>query len=116
MLACIVDVEQANGFTVLLQFVFHLRNNRQRLGPGQINAAILQLAGIQHSHGNEPARFGVSLVSGKLQYGDRAQFRAVFAVLGHLAGILRNRRQGGQNPGSGNQRHTCFQESIRLAQ
>ena len=116
MLAGIVDVKQANRLTVLLQFVFHLRNNRQRLWPSQVDAAILQSARIQHSHGNETARLGISLVSGKLQYGDRAQFRAVFAVLCHLAWILRNRLQSCQQPSSNSQHYTCFQESIRLAQ
>jgi hypothetical protein len=97
LLAGILNVEQANGLTVLLELVFDFGNDGQGLGTSEVDAAVLQLAGIEHGYGNEAAGLGTSFVARKLQYGDGAKLGAVFGVLGHLAGILGDGGQGGRN-------------------
>jgi len=115
-LTSIVDVEQANRLAVGLQFVLHLGNDRQRLGPSKVDSAILQLACVEDGYRNEPACLGTSLIPGKLQHGNGAQFGAVLAVLRHLTRILRKCRQGHQQSGSNRKNQPVFHEYVRTAQ
>ncbi len=89
LLPGVANVEQAYGLAVLLKFVLHLACQREGLRPGHVDAAILQLAAIEHGNGDKPAAVWLARLAGPLQYGDGAQLGSVFGGFCHLAGILR---------------------------
>ena len=84
----LLDVEEANGLAVLLEFVFDFAGQGQRLGTGQVDAAILKLAVIEHGDGDEAAGFGLARFAGPFENSNGAQFGRVLAGFGHLAGVL----------------------------
>ena len=98
--AGILDVEEAHGLAVLLELVLHLAFERERLGPGQVDAPILEFLAVVDAHGHEAAGLGVVRVAGPLEHGDGAQLRRVFVGVGDLAGILRARRERSGQRGS----------------
>ena len=88
LLAGILDVVEADGAAVLLEFVFDLASQRHGLGSSQVDVAVLQSLAIVDGDGNEAAGFGLAFVAGPLKDGDGAQVWRVFGLLDHLAGIL----------------------------
>ena len=101
LLPRILDVVQAHGLAVLIQLVLHLAGQGQRLRPGQVDAAVLQFAAVQHGYGNQAAGLGLAQVASPLQHGDGPQFRRFLACLDNLPRVLRT----GRNRGHQTQHH-----------
>ena len=104
LLGGVANVKEANRLAVLLQFVFDLAGQRQRLGTGQVDAAILKLVpldprSVQDSHRHQSACFGAAYLAGPLEHGDGPQLGRGVAALRHLARVLGPSRQTGQNSG-----------------
>jgi hypothetical protein len=88
LLGGVADVVKADGPAVLLEFVFDLACEGERLGAGEIDAAILELAAGEHGDGDEAAAGGLAGLAGEFEDGDGAEFGCFFAGFGDLAGVL----------------------------
>ena len=104
LLPCVLDVEEAHRLAVLFQLVLHLAGQGQRLGPGNVDASILQLAAVQHGHGNQAAGLGLARLAGPLEDRDRSQFGRLLAGFRHLSWVLGPCWQGGEQPRAGQDR------------
>ncbi len=94
LLAGVANVVKADGLAVLLEFVFHLACERERLRPREIDAAILELAGVEHSDGDETAAGWFARLADPLEHSNGAQLGSVLAGLGDLTWVL---GEGGEN-------------------
>ena len=110
LLPCVFDIVESHRLAVLFQFVLHLAGQGQGLWPGQVDATILQLAAVQHGHGNQTAGIRFARLAGPLQHRDGSQFGRGVVRLRQLPRVLRPHRQRGQQACQGHMPHrenTC---------
>ena len=104
LLPGVFNIEEANRLAVLFQLVLHLAGQGQRLGPGHVDASILQLAAVQHGHRDQAAGLRLARVAGPLQHRDGTQLGRLLAGFRNLSWVLRPCRQGGEQPRTGQNR------------
>ncbi len=88
LLGGILDVEQAEGFAVQFQLVFHFPRQGQGLRPRQVDARVLKLHPVEHRHRNHPAGLGLAQFPGPLKNRDRTQVGGILDGFLNLPRVL----------------------------
>jgi hypothetical protein len=92
-LARSLNVKVAHSSAVELQLVLNPAIEGEWLGPGKIDAAILELLSVEDTDRDETAGLGMDRIACIFKNRDGTQHGRVFVLLFDLAGILRQRWQ-----------------------
>src|SRR6202034_1376246 len=83
----VLDDVETDVLAVVLELVLDVALEGERLGLGEVDAAVLELVAVKDADRNEAAGLGMLLIAGPLKDRDGAELRGV-ARVGDLAGIL----------------------------
>jgi hypothetical protein len=102
-----INIEEAHRVAILLQLIFHVAFESQRLRVRKVDAGVIKILAIVDAHRNKPGGLGMCLIAGPLKDCDSAQNWSVSFRFSDLARILRMRSQN-ENERSGGDQPSCL--------